>query len=118
MVAVGGALGAGLRYCVFEVGGQSSTNNLLFVLNLAGSFGLGLASVVVGRASLRAFWTVGICGGLTSFSTLALEVAAEVTDGSILWAASYMSLSLAGAVGFVAAGRTVGSKWLRRVNSA
>lgn len=82
LVMAGGALGAAGRFWVSglllrHVGGGFPWGTL--AVNLAGSFAIGYAAVwLEGRGPpalyLRAFLIVGILGGLTTFSSLMLEV--------------------------------------------
>ncbi len=99
-VAVGGVVGAALRWFVLDVfpagGGVPWT---VLVINVAGSAVVG-AVLVDGwrRPQLRDAVAVGFCGGFTTFSTFAVEVAAMLRDGRLAIAAVYVALSVGGAV--------------------
>lgn len=103
LVALGGAIGASLRYGaglaaarVFPVGWPWGT----FLVNLFGSLAMG---VVVGwlalkgnqsDQSLKMFLATGVLGGFTTFSAFSLEVATMMRDGALARAASYAGASL------------------------
>lgn len=111
-VALGGALGAVLRYAV------SSTSAALgvmpawlptLIVNCLGSFVLGLLMGIGyermrGGAPLFLFFTAGVCGGFTTFSTFVLECYALLERGQRLEGFGYMVLSLVLGVAAVAAG--------------
>ncbi|MEM0928558.1 MAG: CrcB family protein [Pseudomonadota bacterium] len=71
---LGGAFGAALRFGFLSLGVSGALG--IALLNVAGSFGLGLALVLLaGRSELvTVLVTVGLFGGLTTFSTFAADV--------------------------------------------
>ncbi|SFR89926.1 CrcB protein [Microbacterium sp. cf046] len=77
--AVAGGVGAGLRYLVdvLVVGGRPGRLPLgIFVVNVTGSFALGLVTALgAGLIGGDAVWIlgVGLLGGYTTFSTVSLE---------------------------------------------
>jgi CrcB protein len=106
-VAVGGALGTMARYelALAEPVGSGRFPWATFGANVAGSLVLGIAVVVWAdpRAAsrvARAFVAVGICGGLTTFSTWMVESVLLTRDRDGGLAAVYLVVSLA--VGFAA----------------
>lgn len=115
-VAVGGALGAMARY---GVGGwiQSLTRSGFpwgtLVINVTGSLALGFLVVwlqaTAAAPELRAFLTIGVLGGFTTFSTLSYEAVAMLQDGDLARAAMYalgsLALGLLGALGGAALGQ-------------
>lgn len=102
-IAVGSAIGGVSRYLLGGVvqrlwGMTFPTGTLL--INVTGSFLLG---VIIRFAidtpaispEVRAFLTIGFCGGYTTFSTFSYETAAMLEDGEWTRAAVYISASVA-----------------------
>lgn len=115
-IAIGSAIGGMSRYLVggaFQrlTAGTFPVGTLL--VNVTGSFLLGVilrygVETPSLTPELRAFLTVGFCGGYTTFSTFSYETAALMEDGEWTRAASYVALSvgislLATFIGFIAA---------------
>jgi fluoride exporter len=109
-VAAGGALGALAR---FGLSGWVTTWAAApfpwgtLAANALGSFLLGIfAAVGTGRlpTELRAGLTVGLCGGMTTFSTFDLEVHALLTRGDWAAALAYAGISVTACLAGVAAG--------------
>jgi fluoride exporter len=98
-VALGGALGSLARY--FVAGAVQSAVSPgfpwgIFVVNISGGFIMGL--IVEASAlklnltpEMRAFLTVGILGGYTTFSTFSLDSALLIERGAYGAAAVYMA---------------------------
>lgn len=105
LVALGGGLGACLRYLV----GQWTIANLgvglpvgTWAVNILGGFAMGvlvgwLARTADGEA-LNLFLGVGVLGGFTTFSAFSLEVFSMINRGEIGLAAAYAVSSVAGSV--------------------
>ena len=102
-VAAGGALGAMLRYSVLLLAGAGffGINGPLATLsvNVVGSGVMGLfASLVAGGLILpeawRAFFSVGLLGALTTFSSFALDTGTLVHKQGLGMAMLYVGLSL------------------------
>jgi CrcB protein len=96
-VALGGALGSLLRY--FVAGAiQSPVNPFplgIFIVNITGGFVMGVIVEVSAlkfqiAPELRAFLTVGILGGYTTFSTFSLDSALLIERGAYASAAAYI----------------------------
>jgi fluoride exporter len=115
-IAIGSAIGGVSRYLVGGLvqrltGGTFPTGTLF--INISGSFLLGAilrygVDTPTLTPELRAFLTVGLCGGYTTFSTFSYEAVALLEDGEWSRAALYVGLSvglslLATFLGFVAA---------------
>ena len=66
-----------------------------FVANLAGAFVLGWVAAVLHRGRRRAFLATGVCGALTTFSGLQLELLELLDRGRLGVAAGYAGASLA-----------------------
>jgi len=113
-VAGGGALGSLLRFAVGRLlptaPGAMPWSTL--GINVLGSFALGLlAGATFARPyaspALRAFFSVGLLGGFTTFSTFSVETVALAQEASPLKAASYVLLSVGVAVAAAAFGFSV-----------
>jgi CrcB protein len=115
-IAIGSAIGGMSRYLVggaFQrlTAGTFPVGTLL--VNVTGSFLLGVilrygVDTPSLTPELRAFLTVGFCGGYTTFSTFSYETAALLKDGEWTRAALYVALSVglslvAAFIGFAAA---------------
>ncbi len=94
-VALGGAIGAALRYLVglavaFPLG--------TLAVNVAGSFVIGVLAVLLlgpkGPSAAAPFLITGVLGGFTTFSAFSLDTARLVQDGRIGTAGSYVAASV------------------------
>jgi CrcB protein len=101
VIALGGAIGAGLRFSVSLMVAAGGLPGLLSVLiaNLTGSFVLGL---IVGHLEsgrphplLRPFLTVGVLGSFTTFSALALDSLNLAERAGDLMAVGFLGGSIA-----------------------
>lgn len=107
LVAVGAAVGAPLRYLVghwlrSRTPATASAGTL--VVNVLGSFVLGLAVAAGLSGSALALVGAGFCGALTTFSSFALEVWEAWIDEERGHAVANVVLSLALGVGAAWAG--------------
>jgi fluoride exporter len=100
-VALGGAIGASLRYlsgvAILRLFGSSYPIPLgvLFV-NIFGSFLMGALVVLLGNKELthlNAFLVTGVLGGFTTFSSFSLEAYSLFERGQVAAAATYVGLS-------------------------
>ena len=99
-VALGGAIGASLRYAsvlgaarIFGTGFPIGT----LLVNILGSLLMGFLVVLLdqkGWVSFGPFLTVGVLGGFTTFSAFSLEVFNLFQRGEPLALISYISLSI------------------------
>lgn len=108
-IGAGGAVGAVARFAVGETIEGRALDTL--VVNVAGSFLLG---VVVGGGIEGSFGlavAVGFCGAFTTFSSFAVETVRLATDGRGVAAVAVAAGTLAFALVAVAAGIGVGG-WL------
>jgi fluoride exporter len=106
LVAIGGAVGACLRYLV----GQWTLTNLgpglpfgTWTVNIVGSLAMGLLAGWLAQRSdggqeLRLLLGVGVLGGFTTFSAFSLDVFTMINRGEIGLAGAYAVSSVAGSV--------------------
>lgn len=101
LVALGGAIGASVRY-LFGVGAMRLTGPSEFPLailsvNVIGSFLMGVFVVAAaqrGLTYLSPFVMTGLLGGFTTFSAFSLETVTLMERGQIGSAAMYVALSV------------------------
>jgi len=75
-VFMGAALGAMLRYLITMIWPlQSSYVTAIFIINLFGALGMGIVFASGQLLALNGFWSVGLLGGLTTFSTMMVQSA-------------------------------------------
>ena len=106
-IAAGSALGGMSRYLVGGMVQRILDTTFpagTLVVNLTGSFLLGLflryaLETPTLTPEMRAFLTIGFCGGYTTFSTFSYETFALLEDGEWTRAATYVALSLLLALG-------------------
>jgi fluoride exporter len=113
LIAAGGAAGAGVRSAVGAAAATDGFPLHTFTVNLVGCLVLGalLRRADAGRLAPR--WVealgVGFCGGLTTFSTLAVEVVGLADGGRGGLAAAYVLASVvAGLAAFALGERLAG----------
>jgi CrcB protein len=117
VISLGGMLGASARYGVSRWL-PASDGHLpwaTFWTNVAGSFALGVALVVIVRRLgttryLRLFVATGILGAFTTFSTYEVETALLIKDGHPGTALVYVVGSAAAGLSSVAAGIVLGRR--------
>lgn len=86
-----------------------------FAVNLLGALVLGWAVVRLPPAGYgRPFVGIGVCGALTTFATLQLELLRMLDAGELSRALLYAAASLAGGVAFVRLGLALGAGGRRR----
>ena len=113
-VALGGALGATLRYLVnvgalraFGPGFPVAT----LVVNVAGSFAMGLLAVALletGANRLAPLLMTGVLGGFTTFSAFSLDTLTLWERGETTLALTYVALSVGLALAALVAGLALG----------
>lgn len=109
-VALGGALGASLRFLV----GAAATRSLgpafpwgTFAVNVVGCFAMGILAAVVlkrGGLTLAPFLMTGVLGGFTTFSAFSLEALTLAERGQHLVAFNYVMGTVAATMIAVMAG--------------
>ena len=119
LVALGGALGAWLRYMVGLAWARSigATSAAAFpwatlTVNLLGSLAMGLltgwlAGSGQGSESWRLLLGVGVLGGFTTFSAFSLDVVSLAQRGAIGPAILYGAISVVGSIAGLVAGLSI-----------
>jgi CrcB protein len=119
-VFVGGALGTVSRY-ELDARHPIAPGHFPWVtllINLSGSFAIGLLVPLVDRVTPRAplarpFLIVGLLGGWTTYSTLAVEATLLAKGGAIGDFVLYLAATVIGGVALVVAGTTLGRRLVR-----
>ena len=103
LVAIGGSIGASLRYLVYYFFKNFLFPNYIFIntlfVNIIGSFLIGYLIMILGSKNLsqdliRYFFIIGILGSFTTFSTFSLETVELLLNKKFFIAFLYMFLSL------------------------
>jgi CrcB protein len=103
LVAIGGSIGASLRYIFYLSSKNFLFPNYLFfntlIINIIGSFFIGYIIMLIGNKSLsqdfiKYFFIIGILGSFTTFSTFSLESIELLVNKNFFLAFLYMFLSL------------------------
>lgn len=102
-VALGGAIGAVLRFFTFNkisnIMASSFPYSATLIVNILGSFIAGLIVAVLARflpgdVNFRVFLIVGIMGGFTTFSAFSLDVLKLIEQQNIAMASLYILTSV------------------------
>ena len=105
LLALGGAIGASLRFVVdgeIKARRPSRWPIATFVINLVGSFVLGVLTASPRPSWLTAFAVTGMCGGFTTFSTASVETLTLLRDRRPAAALAYAAGSVVACVVAVA----------------
>ena len=103
LVAIGGSIGATLRYFFYLVSKSFLFPNYIFIntliINIIGSFFIGYTIMLMGNKSLsqdfiKYFFIIGILGSFTTFSTFSFESIELLLDKKFFLAFFYITLSL------------------------
>ncbi len=107
MVGIGGFLGAIARYLLGNYIGSRYGVRFpygTFVINMSGSFFVGLALVLLARTTASPYWRylipIGFIGAFTTFSTFEYETLRAVQDGQAI--TGLLNVVLSVIVGFIA----------------
>jgi len=98
-VALGGALGSLLRYLIAGAVQSAAWPGFpwgTFLVNISGGFAMGIIAELAAlklnmTPEVRAFLTIGILGGYTTFSTFSLDSVLLIERGAYVSAALYIS---------------------------
>ena len=102
IVAFGSGIGGMLRYYISDFVQKYSTSLFPYgtlTVNIIGSFIIGLVlfyldSIKLISSEMRLFLTVGLCGGLTTFSTFSYETVRLIQDSEYLLAGTNVLLNV------------------------
>jgi len=102
IVALGSGLGGMLRYYISDFVQKNSSTLFPYgtlTVNIIGSFIIGLVlfyldSIKIISSEMRLFLSVGLCGGLTTFSTFSFETIKLVQDSEYLLAGTNVLLNV------------------------
>lgn len=99
LVAVGGGLGATLRYSVQILITKMATPSYwaTVLVNLIGSFFIGLTHVwEIDNKIALSFFTIGMLGGFTTFSTFSFDVVKLVNQKQLVKSFLYVLVNILG----------------------
>jgi fluoride exporter len=102
IVAFGSGIGGMLRYYISDFVQKYSSSLFPYgtlAVNIIGSFIIGLVlfyldSIKMISSEMRLFLTVGLCGGLTTFSTFSYETIRLIQDSEFLLAGTNVLLNV------------------------
>lgn len=105
---LGGALGSMLRLGATMVTPQTRIPLATLLVNVLGSFVIGIALANVSRDHMTHYLgVVGFCGGFTTFSTFSAESLSLLRNGDALHALLYIGISLVLCIGSVYLGALI-----------
>lgn len=116
-IAVGGLAGAATRWAIVEAAPDGGLPWAILAVNLAGSLLLGgviaawMARPTGASPHLRLAVSTGFCGALTTFSTLAVDLAGRIRsdewDSALIWGIGSIAAGVAAALVGAASVRAV-----------
>jgi fluoride exporter len=113
----GGAIGTLARYLLaaYHAAGTGTFPWVTVLVNLSGSFAIGLLVPVTEHVSQRAptvrpLLLVGLLGGWTTYSTLAVDATLLARHGDIGTCVAYLAATVVGGLGLVVAGHAAGRR--------
>lgn len=119
-IGLGAMVGAVLRWSVTRLLGPDALDAALLVVNVAGCAALGYLTALVRRPAgvapaptrrttpgrtTEAFLGAGLCGSLTTWSSLALTTAEHLRDGAWATGGSWLAVNLVVGLAAAVAGR-------------
>lgn len=120
-IFVGGALGTVARYLLeaHHPIGPDGFPWVTLVVNLSGSLAIGLLvplteHVSVSTPAVRPFLFVGVLGGWTTYSTLAVDATLLTKDGDVGTSIAYLAATVVGGLLLVVAGHDAGRRLAAR----
>lgn len=114
-IALGGALGACLRYAAVLLSQtiDFSGTITIFLVNIIGSFVLGIITGTCSSGTFQLFLSMGLCGAFTTFSTYSVRSVTLIQEGKIGEAFLYIVGSVIICVLFAWIGIILGSKLMK-----
>ena len=112
-IAVGAMVGSSLRWGLTRLLGADGLDVALLSVNVVGCLVLGfVAQYPQSRFSRdhRALVGAGLCGSLTTWSSLAIETASDLRGGAYLDASSWLVLNLVVGLSAAVVGRALGRR--------
>lgn len=102
MVALGGGIGASIRYGVQQIIKMKfSTYWATVIVNLLGSFFLGITSqLMIEQSNIISFIAIGILGAFTTFSTFSFDFVNLIDNKQWKKAILYVAINLVGGLAF------------------
>jgi fluoride exporter len=120
-IALGGALGTVARFLLSATFSDSARHfpTTTLLINLSGSLAIGLLVPLVDNFSTRAplvrpFLIVGILGGWTTYSTLAVDAVVLAKDGHAAAGVLSVTATVVGGLALVLVGHALGRRALGR----
>lgn len=114
-VALGGGVGAWLRYVVGRLVPLGAFPWATLMVNVGGSFAMGLLVGWLARHDAGESWRlllgVGLLGGFTTFSAFSLELVNMIERGDSAMAATYALVSVVAGVAGLFAGLMIVRAW-------
>lgn len=95
LVGAGGVVGALLRYVVYETIPTRGYPLATLVVNVVGSFVLGVITFAGMGEGVLLFVGVGVCGAFTTYSTFAVDTVRLWEDGNVRESVAHAVLNLA-----------------------
>ena len=102
-VAIGGAIGAVMRYLMMILIGHNLGNDFPYstlLVNISGSFAMGVLigwlarTLPVNASDIRLFVAVGVLGGYTTFSSFSLDAITLIEEGRLFSVITYITASV------------------------
>jgi fluoride exporter len=116
-IFVGGALGTLARYLLtaYHAGGAGTFPWVTLLVNLSGSLAIGVLVPVTEYVSHRAptvrpFLMIGVLGGWTTYSTLAVDATLLLQHGDVASCLAYLAATVAGGLALVVVGHAIGRR--------
>jgi CrcB protein len=112
-VALGAMLGAGIRWAAVLGLGDGGVGPAILAVNVVGCLVLGVVAELPPRdvdTDTRALLGAGLCGALTTWSALAVEVAGDLRAGDWTAGLGWLGANLSAGIAAAVAGRALGRR--------